>query len=105
MTIQLHKIINHCPHCESEDFEEVGSTSLGYDSYRCGECRRTFNERTATPFNYLEYPTDVVLQVVRWYFRYKLSLRDLTDIFAERGIEFTYETVRNWVFRYGPLLT
>ncbi len=36
-----------------------------------------FNERTGTPFNCLEFPTDVVLLVVLWRLRYKLSLRDL----------------------------
>jgi hypothetical protein len=44
---------------------------------RCLACKRTFNERTGTPFNYLEYPTDIVLLVVFWRLRYKLSPRDL----------------------------
>lgn len=35
-----------------------------------------FNERTGTPFNFLAYPTDVVLLVVVWRLRYKLSLRE-----------------------------
>ncbi len=68
------------------------------------QCRRKFNERTGTPFNKLEYPTDVVLLVVRWYLRYSLSLRDLEEIFAERGFKFTFETVRDWVERFAPLI-
>jgi hypothetical protein len=66
-------------------------------------CKRTFNERTGTPFNYLEYPTDSVLLVVLWRLRYTLSLRDLAEIFLERGFEFTHEAVRDWEARFTPL--
>lgn len=64
-----------------------------------------FNERTGTPFNFLEYPTDIVLLVVLWRLRYKLSLRDLAEMFLERGWEFTHESVREWEARFtenGP---
>ena len=64
-----------------------------------------FNERTGTPFNFLEYPTDVVLLVVLWRLRYKLSLRDLAEMFLERGLAFTHETVREWEARFAPLIT
>ncbi len=67
-------------------------------------CKRTFNERTGTAFNFLEYPTDIVLLVVLWRLRYKLSLRDLAEIFLERGFEFTHEAVRDWEARFAPLL-
>jgi hypothetical protein len=67
-------------------------------------CQRTFNERTGTPFNSLEYPTDFVLLVVLWRLRYKLSLRDLAEMFLERGFQFTHEAVRDWETRFAPLL-
>jgi hypothetical protein len=67
-------------------------------------CKRTFNERTGTPFNSLEYPTDIVLLVVLWRLRYKLSLRDLAEMFLERGLVFTHEAVRDWEARFAPLL-
>src|ERR687886_1066055 len=72
--------------------------------FRCHHCHRTFNERTGTPFNYLEFPTDIVLLVVLWRVRYRLSLRDLAEMFLERGFEFTHETVRDWEARFAPLL-
>jgi transposase-like protein len=78
---------------------------LGYRQYRCRPCRRTFNERTATPFNHLQVPTDVALLVVLWRLRYKLSLRDLAEMFLTRGFTFTHETVREWEERFAPLLT
>jgi transposase-like protein len=78
---------------------------LGYRIFRCRGCKRTYNERTGTPYNHLAYPTDVVLLVVRWRLQFKLSLRDLVRMFSERGITFTHETVRDWEERFAPLLT
>ena len=71
-------------------------TALGYRTFRCRACKRTSNARTGTAFNHLEYPTDVVLLVVRWRLQYSLSLRDLATMFLERGIVFTHEAAREW---------
>ncbi len=46
-----------------------------------------------------------MLLVVLWRLRYKLSLRDLAEMFLERGFVFTHETVREWEARFAPLLT
>ena len=100
-----HKEITSCVHCDSEDISSIGNTDLGYDRFRCYTCKRTFNERTATPFNRLEYPTDIALQVVRWSLTYKLNLRDLSQMFFERGILFTHQTVSDWLEKYTPLIT
>src|SRR3712207_5095456 len=94
-----------CPHCASpRTTAQPKTTALGYQAFRCAACRRTFNERSGTPFNFLEYPTDLVLLVVLWRLRYKLSLRDLAEMFLERGFVFTHETVRDWEARFAPLL-
>jgi hypothetical protein len=42
--------------------------------------------------------------VVLWRLRYKLSLRDVAEMFLERGWTFTHETVRDWEARFAPLL-
>ncbi|GHO63076.1 hypothetical protein KSC_019680 [Ktedonobacter sp. SOSP1-52] len=95
----------NCPYCtRSTTKEQRKKTSLGYRTFRCRECQRTFNERSGTPFNYLEYPTEIVLLVVLWRLRYKLSLRDLTELFLERGFVFTHEAVRDWEARFAPLI-
>ncbi len=52
----------------------------------------------------MQAPTDVVLLVVLWRLRYKRSLRDLAEMFLERGCAFTHETVRDWETRFAPLL-
>jgi putative transposase len=71
-----------CPHCAAITTTELTKrTQLGYRIFRCSACRRQFNQRTATPYNYLEFPTDIVLLVVLWRLRYKLSLRDLAEMF------------------------
>ena len=75
-----------CPHCgAATTTEQSEHTALGYRKFRCQACKRLFNERTGTPFNFLEYPTDIVLLVIVWRVRYKLSLRDLAEMFLTRG--------------------
>jgi transposase-like protein len=39
---------------------------------------------------------------VRWYLRYKLSLRDLVEIMAERGLSLAHITITRWVKRFAP---
>ncbi|GHO71319.1 hypothetical protein KSC_102110 [Ktedonobacter sp. SOSP1-52] len=95
----------NCPHCTSLTTKErQKSTILGYRTFRCFACQRIFNERTRTPFNSLEYPTDIVLLVVVWRLRYKLRLRDLAEMFLERGFVFTHEAIRDWEARFAPLV-
>jgi putative transposase len=53
----------------------------------------------------LEYLTDLVLLIVLWRLRYKLSLRDLADICLQRGFVLTHETVRDWEARFTLLIT
>jgi putative transposase len=96
----------NCPHCASSATTQLAKkTSLGYRTFRFLECKRKFNERTGTQFNHLQFPTDVVLLVVLWRLRYKLSLRDLTEMFLVRGFVFTHEAVRDWERRFAPLIT
>jgi transposase-like protein len=45
-----------------------------------------------------------VLLVVLWRLRYKLSLRDVAEMFLERGWVSTHETVRDWEARFAPLI-
>ncbi len=92
-----------CPHCAATAaIEQPRRTALGYRSFRCPTCRRTFNERTGTPYNHIQYPTDLVLLVVLWRLRYKLSPRDLAEMFLARGFVFSHEAVREWETRFAP---
>src|SRR3982751_6797878 len=94
-----------CPHCRSHQTRKLRvATDLGYSRFQCRSCRRSFNERTGTPFNFLEMPNDIVFQVVLFRLLFKLSLRDLMHLFLIRGYDLSYETVRDWEARFAPLL-
>ncbi len=94
-----------CPRCGlAETCRGRRRTTLGYRTFGCRSCRRVFNERTGTPFNELQHPTDIVLLAVLWRLRYKLSFRDVAEMLLQRGFEVTHETVREWEFRFAPLV-
>jgi putative transposase len=57
----------------------------------------------SNPFRYFNSSPEVIRLVVIMYFRYPLSLRDVVDLLAERGIDINHETVRFWWNRFGPL--
>jgi putative transposase len=95
----------NCPHCQSRaTSQRKQRTALGYQRFSCRCCRRRFNERTGTPFNDLQFPTDIVLLAVLWRLRYKLGFRDVAELLLHRGYEVTHETVRAWEYRFAPLL-
>ncbi len=48
------------------------------------------------------FDRDVIILCVRWYLRYKLSLRDLIEMMAERGLSLAHTTILCWVRRYTP---
>ena len=55
------------------------------------------------PFRYFKTSPEIIRLAVMMYVRYPLSLRQVEDILHERGIEVSYETVRAWWNRFGPL--
>ncbi|MDQ9130386.1 IS6 family transposase [Serratia fonticola] len=55
-------------------------------------------------FKRLHYPIDIIAQCVRWYLAYALSLRNLEEMMAERGIAVDHSTLHRWVIRLVPLL-
>src|SRR5271154_4945160 len=50
-----------------------------------------------------QFPPDIIRHAVWLYFRFTLSFRDVEDLLAERGVDVSYETVRRWVLKFGPL--
>ena len=53
-------------------------------------------------FNGRHFDREVIVLRVRWYLRYKLSLRDLVEIMAERGLSLAHTTIMRWVKRFMP---
>jgi len=95
----------NCPNCKSDSVNKKGKTSLGYQFFKCTRCTLKYNERTGTKYNYLTYPTDIIIQSVRWYIRYRLSYANLSEMLSERGFEITNETLRLWVKLLAPEIT
>jgi len=94
-----------CPHCRSASAtRRTHGTTLGYPRFKCRACDRRFNERTSTPFNDLQYPTNLVLLAVLWRLRHKLSFRDVAELLLQRGYGVAHETILDWEFRFAPLL-
>lgn len=56
-------------------------------------------------FQRQHYPADIILQCVRWYLAYALSLRNLEEMMAERGVSVDHSTLHRWVIRLVPLLS
>ncbi len=48
------------------------------------------------------FPPAIIQHSVWLYYRFAISLRDVEDLLAERGIDVSYETVRRWVHKFGP---
>ena len=76
-------------------------TSLGYEQFRCRTCNKQFNERSNTQFNFVEYPTEVVMMAIHYYYRFKTSLTDVVELMAMRGFSLCHQTIHNWVQRFG----
>ena len=109
-----------CVECGSAAVtERPERTAQGYRRFRCRACDKQFNERSGTLLNRAQYPSDVIAlrdgfavllseglpsAMVLWRLRYKLALRDLPEMFALRGIVFSYEAVREWEAKLTPAL-
>ena len=84
--------------------ERPEHTAHGYKRLRCRKCGKRFNERSGTLLNRTQYPSDVVALVALWRLRFKLALRDLPEMFAQRGMAFSYEAVRQREAKLTPVL-
>jgi putative transposase len=57
----------------------------------------------ASPLRYFNSSAEVIRLAVLLYVKYPLSLRDVEDLLAERGIDISHETMRYSWNRFGPL--
>jgi putative transposase len=49
------------------------------------------------------FHSDIISRAVWLYFRFNLSFRDVEELMAERGVEVSYETIRQWVDKFGGM--
>jgi putative transposase len=57
----------------------------------------------SNPFRYFKTSPEIIRLAVMMYVRYPLSLRQVEDLLHERGVDISYETVRAWWNRFGPI--
>jgi putative transposase len=49
------------------------------------------------------FPAEIISHAVWLYFRFALSHRDIEELLAERGVQVSYEAIRLWCQRFGPI--
>ena len=79
-------------------------TVRGYRRFRCRDCGRQFNERSGGVLNRTCLPSDIIALVVFCRLRYRLTLRDLSEILLLRGFTVSHETVRDWEAKLLPVM-
>jgi putative transposase len=84
--------------------ERPERTARGYRRFRCRDCGKQYNERSGGLLNHTHFPSDVIALVVLWRLRYRLTLRDLAEMFLLRGLVFSHEAVRAWEAKLAPAL-
>jgi transposase-like protein len=45
------------------------------------------------------FDREIIVLCVRWYLHFKLSLQDLVEMMAERGLSLSHTTIMRWVQR------
>src|SRR5690348_11388471 len=50
------------------------------------------------------FPPVIIQHAIWLYVRFTLSYRDVEELLAERGLDISYETVRRWVLKFGPVI-
>src|SRR6201984_3299625 len=50
------------------------------------------------------FPPEIIQHAIWLYLRFTLSYRDVEELFAVRGLDISYETVRRWVLKFGPAI-
>jgi hypothetical protein len=50
------------------------------------------------------FPPVVIQHAVWLYLRFTPSYRDVEELLAERGLDVSYESVRSWVLKFGPMI-
>ena len=49
------------------------------------------------------YPPEIIAHCVWLYHRFPLSFREVEELMLVRGVIVTYETIRQWCAKFGPV--
>jgi hypothetical protein len=53
-------------------------------------------------FHKRQFAAKIIVTCVRWYLRFSLSLRDVEELMAERGLSVDHTTIWRWTQTYAP---
>jgi transposase-like protein len=81
-----------CPHCGSRSVWSNGS-SRGHRRFRCGDCKKSFGKRFATPLYRLRTPVEKIAGALLVVMR-RGSLSAAEEITGHK-----WETIRKWLLR------
>ena len=84
--------------------ERPDLTAQGYRRFRCRDCDQQFNERSDGVLNRASLPSDIIAFVVFCRLRYRLTLRDLSEIMLLRGFTVSHEAIRRWEAKLLPVM-
>jgi putative transposase len=94
-----------CVGCSSGAVTERSDlTEQGYRRFRCRDCDKQFNERSDGVLNRASLPSDIIAFVVFCRLRYRLTLRDLSEIMLLRGFTISHESIRRWESKLLPVM-
>ncbi len=57
--------------------------------------------RTVSLYHRHRFPAEIISHCVWLYFRFSLSFRAVEELLSSRGVALSYETVREWCFKFG----
>jgi hypothetical protein len=74
---------------------EPPTPTHGLDVLQIGRRLNRWSRR-ANLFQKRHFAAEVIVTCVRWYLRFSLSLRDIEELMAERGLSVDHTTVWRW---------
>jgi hypothetical protein len=52
-------------------------------------------------YKHHRFPGEIISHGVWLYYRFHLSYRDVQELLFERGVDVTYEAIRQWCLKFG----
>ena len=101
-----------CPHCSNAKTYKDGRDQARKQRYRCSACRRSFSDRTGTPFTHHRWPREVMVMdvsrqtVAAWVQKFGALLVGAARRYAERVgsrwfVDETYVRIgKRWAYLY-----
>ena len=91
-------------HCSSSHSDTVGTRNRPLREVLSTwlHSRHTDTMRsTRSLYHGHRYPLEILSHAVWLYYKFGLSLRNVEDLLAKRGLVVTYETIRRWCTKFG----